>query len=105
MKTLLYVLTISGLTVGTKLIEIANNLGLRFLIRRTNLYKISKANIATVFTNKSKYEIDKLTDESCKETLISFFESLYSWSRGSQKSSFHVNKVVNRYLYLSLIHI
>ena len=80
MKTLLYVLTISGLTVGTKLIEIANNLGLRFLIRRTNLYKISKANIATVFTNKSKYEIDKLTDESCKETLISFYERLYTWS-------------------------
>ena len=99
MKTLLYVLTISGLTIGTKLIEIAYNLGLRFLIRRTNFYKISKANISTVFTNKSKNEIDKLANESCKETLISFFESLYSWSRGPQKTSFHANKVVDRYLY------
>jgi len=99
MKTLLYVLTISGLTIGTKLIEIAYNFGLRFLIRRTNFYKISKANITTVFTNKSKNEIDKLANESCKETLISFFESLYSWSRGPQKTSFHVNKVVDRYLY------
>ena len=99
MKTLLYVLTISGLTVGTKLIEIAYNLGFRFFIRRTNLYKISKANIATVFNNKSKNEIDKLTDESCKETLISFYESLYTWSRGPQKTSLHVNKVVDRYLY------
>ena len=54
MKTLLYVLTIFGLTIGTKLIEIAYNLGLKFLIRRTNFYKISKANITTVFTNKSK---------------------------------------------------
>ena len=99
MKTLLYVLTISGLTIGTKLIEIAYNHGLRFLIRRTNFYKISKANISTVFTNKSKNEIDKLANESCKETLISFFESLYSWSRGPQKTSFHVNKVVDRYLY------
>ena len=99
MKTLLYVLTISGLTVGTKLIEIAYNLSLRFLIRRTNFYKISKANITTVFTNKSKNEIDKLTNESCKETLISFFESLYSWGRGPQKTSFHVNKVVDRYLF------
>ena len=84
MKTLLYVLTISGLTVGTKLIEIAYNLGLRFLIRRTNFYKISKANITTVFANKSKNEIDNLVNESCKETLTSFFESLYSWSRGPQ---------------------
>ena len=58
MKTLLYVLTIFGLTIGTKLIEIAYNFGLRFLIRRTNFYKISKANITTVFTNKSKNEID-----------------------------------------------
>ena len=99
MKTLLYVLTISGLTVGTKLIEIAYNLGLKFLIKRTNFYKISKANITTVFTNKSRNEIDKLTNESCKETLISFFESLYSWGRGAQKTSFHVNKVVDRYLY------
>ena len=99
MKTLLYVLTISGLTLGTKLIEIAYNLGLRLLIKRTNLYKISKANINAVFTNKSKDEIDKLTNESCKETLISFFESLYSWGRGPQKTSFHVNKVVDRYLY------
>ena len=99
MKTLLYVLTISGLTVGTKLIEIAYNLSLRFLIRRTNFYKISKANITTVFTNKSKNEIDKLANESCKETLISFFESLYSWGRGAQKTSFHINKVVDRYLY------
>ena len=99
MKTLLYVLTISGLTVGTKLIEIAYNLGLKFLIRRTNFYKISKANITTVFTNKSKNEIDKLTNESCKETLISFFESLYSWGHGPQKTSFHVNKIVDRYLY------
>ena len=99
MKALLYVLTISGLTIGTKLIEIAYNLGLRLLIKRTNLYKISKANINAVFTNKSKDEIDKLTNESCKETLISFFESLYSWGRGPQKTSFHVNKVVDRYLY------
>ena len=67
MKTLLYVLTISGLTIGTKLIEIAYNFGLRFLIRRTNFYKISKANITTVFTNKSKNEIDKLANESCKK--------------------------------------
>ena len=99
MKTLLYVLTISGLTVGTKLIEIAYNLGLRFLIRRTNVYKISKANISTVFTSKSKNEINNLTSESCKETLISFFESLYSWGHGPQKTSFHINKVVDRYLY------
>ena len=99
MKTLLYVLTIFGLTIGTKLIEIAYNFGLRSLIRRTNFYKISKANITTVFTNKSKNEIDKLANESCKETLISFFESLYSWGRGAQKTSFHVNKVVDRYLY------
>ena len=99
MKTLLYVLTISGLTVGTKLIEIAYNLGLRFLIRRTNVYKISKANISTVFTNKSKNEINNLTSESCKETLISFFETIYSWGHGPQKTSFHINKVVDRYLY------
>lgn len=99
MKTLLYVLTISGLTFGTKLIKIVYNLGLKFLIRRTNFYKISKANISTVFTNKSRNEIDKLTNESCKETLISFFESLYSWGRGPQKTSFHVNKVVDRYLF------
>ena len=99
MKTLLYVLTIFGLTFGTKLIEIAYNLGLKFLIRRTNFYKISKANITTVFSNKSRDEIEKLTNESCKETLISFFESLYSWGRGAQKTSFHVNKVVDRYLF------
>ena len=47
MKTLLYVLTIFGLTIGTKLIEIAYNFGLRSLIRRTNFYKISKANLTT----------------------------------------------------------
>ena len=99
MKTLLYVLTISGLTVGTKLIEIAYDLGLRFLIRKTNLYKISKANINTVFTNKSRNEIDRLINESCKETLISLFESFYSWGHGPQKTSFHVNKIVDRYLY------
>ena len=45
------------------------------------------------------YKRQKLTSESCKETLISFFESLYSWGRGSQKTSFHVNKIVDRYLY------
>ena len=99
MKTLLYVLTISGLTVGTKLIEIAYNLGLKSLVSRTNFYKLSRANISAVFTNKSRNEIDKLTNESCKETLISFFESLYSWGRGPQKTSFNVNKVVDRYLF------
>jgi len=99
MKTLLYVLTISGLTVGTKLIEIAYNLGLKSLVSRTNFYKLSRANISAVFTNKSRNEIDKLTNESCKETLISFFESLYSWGHGPQKTSFHVNKVVDRYLF------
>ena len=99
MKTLLYVLTISGLTVGTKLIEIAYNLGLGLLIRRTNLYKITKTNLLAVFANKSKNELEKLTDESCRETLVSFFESAYSWGHGPQKTSFHVNKVVNRYLY------
>ena len=99
MKTLLYVLTISGLTLGTKLIEIVYKLGLGFLIKRTNLYKISKINLSTVFVKKSKNEIDKLTSESCRETLISFFESAYSWGHGVKKTSFHVNKVVNRYLY------
>ena len=99
MKTLLYVLTISGLTVGTKLIEVAYNLGLGLLIRRTNLYKITKANLLAVFANKSINELEMLTDESCRETLVSFFESAYSWGHGPQKTSFHVNKVVNRYLY------
>ena len=99
MKTLLYVLTISGLTVGTKFIELAYKLGLGILIRSTNLYKITKANLSVVFINKSKNEIEKLTDESCRETLVSFFESAYSWGHGPQNASFHVNKVVNRYLY------
>ena len=71
MKTLLYVLTIFGLTIGTKLIEIAYNFGLRSLIRRTNFYKISKANITTVFTNKSKNEIDNayLDCKNLKKTI------------------------------------
>ena len=59
MKTLLYVLTISGLTVGTKFIELAYKLGLGILIRSTNLYKITKANLSVVFTNKSKNDIEK----------------------------------------------
>ena len=99
MKTLLYVLTISGLKAGTKFIELVYNLGLGILIRSTNLYKITKANLSVVFTNKSKNDIEKLTNESCRETLISFFESAYSWGHGPKKTSFYVNKVVNRYLY------
>ena len=47
MKTLPYVLTISGLTIGTKLIEIAYNFGLRFLIRRTNFYNYNYKNERT----------------------------------------------------------
>ena len=62
MKTLLYVLTIFGVKVGTKFIELAYNLGLGILIRSTNLYKITKANLSVVFINKSKNEIEKLTD-------------------------------------------
>ena len=99
MKTLLYVLTISGLNFGTKLIEVAYDFGLKLLITRTNLYKITRANLSAVFANKSKDEIEKLTNDSCKETLISFFETAYSWGRGPKKTSFNVNKVVNRYLY------
>ena len=58
-----------------------------------------KLRITLVLDFKSKNDIEKLTNESCRETLVSFFESANSWGHGPKNTSFHVNKVVNRYLY------
>ena len=62
-------------------------------------FRITKKNLSIAFSDLAEHELDLLAKESYKETLKSFYETLYTWSRSSKKIVQETKKINNRFLF------
>lgn len=70
------------------------------LLKKTNAYKITKINIFKCFPNNTDADNNALAFESLKNSIISFYETLYTWSRSEIKISKLGFKQENRFMLL-----
>ena len=61
-------------------------------------FRITKKNLSIAFPELAEHELDLLAQKSYKETLKSFYETLYTWSRSSKKIIYETKKINNRFL-------
>ena len=62
-------------------------------------FRVTKKNLSIAFRSLSVHELDLLAKKSYKETLKSFYETLYTWSRSSKKIIYETKKINNRFLF------
>jgi KDO2-lipid IV(A) lauroyltransferase len=70
-----------------------------FVLRFFPSFRVTKKNLSIAFSDLDEHELDLLAKESYKETLKSFYETLYTWSRSSKKIVQATKKINNRFLF------
>jgi lauroyl/myristoyl acyltransferase len=70
-----------------------------FVLRFFPSFRVTKKNLSIAFSDLAEHELDLLAKESYKETLKSFYETLYTWSRSSKKIVQETKKINNRFLF------
>ena len=71
------------------------------ILRLMPPFRVTKTNLSIAFPGLAKHELDLLAKESYKETLKSFYETLFTWSRSSKKIILETKKINNRFLFNS----
>ena len=61
-------------------------------------YKITKVNLEIAYPELSKTEIELISKLSIRESLISSFETLYTWGRSPHNSNNQLFKIENNFL-------
>ena len=78
MKLLFYILTVPPIEFINFILNIIFSLN---FVKSTEAFKVSKVNLKIAYPSLNSIELDKLAIKSVKESIISGFESMYSWSR------------------------
>ncbi len=63
-----------------------------------NSYKVTKANLKIAYPDLNIYNIEKLSKLSIRESLISAYETFYTWGRSHITTCAKIFKVKNNYL-------
>ena len=71
------------------------------ILRLMSPFRVTKTNLSIAFPDLAKHELDLLAKESYKETLKSFYETLFTWSRSSKKIIRETKRINNRFLFNS----
>ena len=71
------------------------------ILRLMPPFRVTKTNLSIAFPDLAKHELDLLAKESYKETLKSFYETLFTWSRSSKKIIRETKRINNRFLFNS----
>ena len=72
------------------------------IFKLSTSYKITKINLEIAFPNAKKKEIDLMAKLSIRESIISGFETIYTWGRKDFNSNNHIFKIENNFLLNSL---
>jgi KDO2-lipid IV(A) lauroyltransferase len=99
MKILFKILTIFPIKIAFYIIDCLFFIMPIILLKLLSSFQVTKKNLTIAFPGLSKKEILKLSKLSFIETLKSFYETLYSWSRSSEKIIRHIKKINNRFLF------
>ena len=99
MKIIFYIFTIFPLKWTFFMWDAAFRAVPLTIIRLLPPFRVTKKNLTIAFPGLTAHELDLLAKESYKETLKSFYETLYTWSRSSKKIIQETKKINNRFLF------
>ena len=99
MKTLFKILTILPLKIAFYLIDCLFNILPIYFLKAFGSFQVTRKNLSIAFPRLLKEEILEISKDSYKETLKSFYETLYSWSRSQEKIILNTKKINNRFLF------
>ena len=99
MKIVFKLLTIFPLKIAFFIIDWLFLITPVYFLQALTSFHVTKKNLAIAFPGLTKKEILQISKSSYKETLKSFYETLYSWSRPQEKIIAHTKKINNRFLF------
>ena len=99
MKIIFYIFTIFPLKFAFLIMDAAFKVIPFHILSFLPPLKVTKKNLSIAFSDLSVNELNLLAKESYKETLKSFYETLYTWSRSSKKILHETTKINNRFLF------
>ena len=99
MKIIFYIFTIFPLRFTFQLWDYVFKVIPVYALSFLPAFRITKKNLSIAFSDLAEHELDLLAKESYKETLKSFYETLYTWSRSSKKIVQITKKINNRFLF------
>ena len=99
MKIIFYIFTIFPLRFAFQLWDYVFKVIPVYALSFLPAFRITKKNLSIAFPELAEHELDLLAQESYKETLKSFYETLYTWSRSSKKIIHETKKINNRFLF------
>ena len=101
MKLIFYFFSIYPLKTGFFLCNLLFKLIPNFLLKTLVPFKTTKKNIEIAFPDLTDIETFNLSKESYKETIKSFYETLFVWSRNEAKIIEETKRINNRFLFSS----
>jgi KDO2-lipid IV(A) lauroyltransferase len=99
MKIIFYIFTIYPLRFAFLVLDIVFKFMPVRVLRFVSSFKVTRKNLSIAFTDLNDRELDCLAKESYKETLKSFYETLYTWSRSCKKIIYQTKRINNRFLF------
>ena len=101
MKIIFYIFTIFPLKLAFFMWDTLFKVLPLNILRLMPSFRVTKTNLSIAFQSLAKHELDLLAKESYKETLKSFYETLFTWSRSSKKIICEAKRINNRFLFNS----
>ena len=99
MKIIFYIFTIYPLRFAFLVLDIVFKVMPVRVLRLVPSFTVTRKNLSIAFTDLNDRELDCLAKESYKETLKSFYETLYTWSRSYKKIIYQTKRINNRFLF------
>jgi KDO2-lipid IV(A) lauroyltransferase len=99
MKIIFYIFTIYPLRFAFQVLDIVFKVMPVRVLRLVSSFTVTRKNLSIAFTDLNDRELDCLAKESYKETLKSFYETLYTWSRSYKKIIYQTKRINNRFLF------
>ena len=99
MRIIFYIFSIFPLKFAFLICDIALKLVPLNILSLVPTFIVTRKNLSIAFSELTGDELDVLAKESYKETLKSFYETLYTWSRSSKKIVHETKKINNRFLF------
>ena len=99
MKTIFYIFTLFPLKPAFLVWDIVFKFVPISILKFLDPFKVTKKNLSIAFPELTDHKLDLFAKESYKETLKSFYETLYAWSRSNKKIIYQTKKINNRFLF------
>ena len=99
MRIIFYIFSIFPLKFAFLIWDIAFKLVPLNILSLAPPFIVTRKNLSIAFPELNGDELDLLAKESYKETLKSFYETLYTWSRSSKNIIHKTKKINNRFLF------